>query len=326
MERVFASWSRIHRHNKQSTLLLSHRKVLTARRSAMNGHASTFSAECGTISATGLLIHDDAVRDQKDAAMCHKSCPKPVTGGAPVSDSMVTVSRDDAEIPVLLVQPDDAPEALPGIVLIHDIWGANDFYHDVARRLAAEQYIVALPNLFHREGPLAEENRQAAMARGNAASQTDQLADLDAVSAWLMDQEGCNGTFGVMGFCMGGTLTFLRAAREPAPAAAVAFYGFPAKDATENAPVRPIDEPEVAAINTPILGLWGDQDAGVGMTNVGAYDDALKRHGKQHDFVVYPGIGHGFLTFDEEVGHYTTSMDAWQRAIDFLDAPLKQTS
>jgi carboxymethylenebutenolidase len=249
--------------------------------------------------------------------MCHDTCPKPVTGGAPVSETMGTVSREDAEIPVLLAHPEgDGP--FPGIVLIHDIHGANDFYHDIARRLAMEGYAVALPNLFHREGPPAEETREAVQARAGRAKQADQLGDLDAVTAWLLEQEPCSGTYGLMGFCMGGTLTFLRAAREPAPAAGVAFYGFPAKPATDNAPIRPIDEPELAAINAPLLGIWGDQDAGVGMDNVDAYGDALVRHGKPHDFIIYPEIGHGFLTFDEDAAGFTTSQHAWRKALEFL--------
>lgn len=250
--------------------------------------------------------------------MCHQTCPKPVTGGAPVSESMVTVSRDDAEIPVLLAQPEDAPDTLPGIVLVHDIWGANDFYRDLARRLADEGYIVALPNLFHREGPLSEETREAASHRSAQARQDDQLADLAAVSTWLRDQEASNGTFAVMGFCLGGTLALLRAAREPLPVAAVSFYGFPAKDATDNAPIRPIDESEVAAVSAPLLGLWGEEDAGVGMDNVNAYSDALTRHGKPHDFRMYEGVGHGFITFDPDDPRYPASRSAWRYALTFL--------
>ena len=251
--------------------------------------------------------------------MCHKTCPNPVTGGAPISESMVTVSRDDAEIPVLLAQPEEPSGPLPSIILIHDIWGANDFYHDLARRLAQEQYNVALPNLFHRQGPLTEETRQSAMQRSASARQEDQITDLEAVTTWLLEHVAGNGRYGVMGFCLGGTLTFLRAAREPALNAAVAFYGFPARDATENAPIRPIDESEVAAINAPLLGIWGDQDAGVGMDNVKAYDDALVRHRKLHDFVVYPDVGHAFLTFDDADKGYETSQLAWRRALMFLD-------
>lgn len=258
--------------------------------------------------------------------MCHKTCPNPVTGGAPVSESMLTVSRDDAEIPVLLAQPEDEPGPLPGLVLIHDIWGANDFYRDLARRLADERYIVALPNLFHREGPLAEETRQAASSRSAQARQEDQLADLEAVSTWLLEQDGCNGSFAVMGFCLGGTLTLLRAAREPIPAAAVGFYGFPAKDATDNAPIRPIDEPEVAAVSAPLLGLWGEKDAGVGMDNVNAYSDALTRHGKPHDFRMYEDVGHGFLTFDAEDERYPASRSAWRHALAFLHKHLGKGS
>ncbi|HEV2127428.1 MAG TPA: dienelactone hydrolase family protein [Thermomicrobiales bacterium] len=258
--------------------------------------------------------------------MCHKTCPKPVTGGAPIAEAMETVSRDDAEVPVLLAQPEGATGPMSGIVLIHDIWGANDFYHDLARRLASEGYMVALPNLFHREGPLAEETREAALARSASAKQDDHLADLDAVTRWLLEQPNSSGAFGVMGFCLGGTLTFLRAAREPIPAAGVAFYGFPARESTANAPIRPLDEPEVAAVAAPLLGLWGDQDSGVGMDNVKAYEEALDRHGKEHEFIIYPGASHAFLTFDPNAPTYETSRKAWDHALAFLAKHLRTSN
>jgi carboxymethylenebutenolidase len=248
--------------------------------------------------------------------MCHDTCPKPVSGGAPVSESMTTVSREEAEIPVLLVEPDAT--AAPGIVLIHDINGANDFYHDVARRLAQAGYVVALPDLFHREGPPNGEGREAVLARSQKATQANQLGDLEAVAGWLLAQPACSGSFGIVGFCMGGTLTFLMAARSPRPAAGVAFYGFPAKEATANAPIRPIDPAEVAAVDAPLLGIWGEEDAGVGMANVDAYADALVAAGKPHDVLVYPEVGHGFLTFDEAAPGYGPSKHAWGKALDFL--------
>lgn len=254
--------------------------------------------------------------------MCHDSCPKPVTGGAPVTESMTTVPREDAEIPVLLVRADDETP-LPGIVLIHDINGANDFYRDVARRLAQAGHIVALPDLFHREGPPADDSSEAVRARAQRAKQSDQLGDLEAIATWLRGHDGCDGSFGVVGFCMGGTLTFLMAARQPRPAAGVAFYGFPAKDATANAPIRPIDPAEVASVAAPLLGIWGEEDAGVGMENVDAYADALVAAGKPHDILVYPEVGHGFLTFDEDAPGYGPSAHAWEKALEFLKRHLR---
>jgi carboxymethylenebutenolidase len=179
-------------------------------------------------------------------------------------------------------------------------------------------HIVALPNLFHREGPPDGEGRQAVMARAQRARQADQLGDLEAVARWLLEQDGCSGRFSVVGFCMGGTLTFLMASRAPRPAAGVAFYGFPAKDATENHPIRPIDAAEVAAVDAPLLGLWGEQDAGVGMDTVAAYTGALEAAGKPFEHVIYPEVGHGFLTFDEAAPAYPASREAWERALAFL--------
>ncbi len=258
--------------------------------------------------------------------MCHETCPKPVSGGAPLTESTAIVERDNDRIPVTLIEPEGATSGLPGVVLMHDVWGANAFYHDAARRLAAEGYLVALPDLFHRAAPLVEPDREAVMARAARAVQSDQLGDLVAVADWLAGHEHGNGSFATVGFCMGGTLTFLLAARTPAPAAGVAFYGFPAKPATDNAPVRPIDETEVAAVNTPLLGLWGDGDAGVGMENVRAYDEALTRHNRPHTFTVYPDAGHGFLTFDPAAATFGTSQRAWDAAVAFLREHLGRAS
>jgi carboxymethylenebutenolidase len=72
-----------------------------------------------------------------------------------------------------------------------------------------------------------------------------------------------------------------------------------------------------------MLAFWGDQDSGVGMDNVAAYDNALTQAGKDHEFIIYPGIGHGFLTFDPDHPAYGHSQDAWQRALAFLDEKLR---
>jgi carboxymethylenebutenolidase len=73
----------------------------------------------------------------------------------------------------------------------------------------------------------------------------------------------------------------------------------------------------------PILGLWGDQDAGVGMDNVTQLDTALTEAGVDHEFHVYPGLGHGFLKSsleDEGTPGYKQACDSWTRTIAFYDA------
>ncbi|MEA2513444.1 MAG: carboxymethylenebutenolidase [Thermomicrobiales bacterium] len=250
--------------------------------------------------------------------MCHEHLTAPIRGGAGIVEERVEVPGADRAIPAYLARPEEG--SAPGVLIIHDVWGANPFYHDVARRLAGEGFAVLLPDFFVREGALEEQTRDAAMARRARHDQTKAVADVAGALGWLREHPAATGKVGTLGFCMGGTLVFLAAAREPLPDASVAFYGFPVPKTTELAPLVPLDEAE--RVRSPLLALWGDQDQGVGMENVERYRDALMRAGAQHEFVVYPGPGHGFLTFDPTAPSFVEAQDAWGRTVAFLRTTL----
>lgn len=252
--------------------------------------------------------------------MCHQECPAPLRGGAPVQTENILIDErifdSNDRPPAFVARPDHTPA--PGVVLLHDIWGANDFYQDVARRLAAAGFVAVLPDLFFRQGPLAEQTREAAQARKADLDQLKALTDIRAAVSWLAGSDATTGVVSTIGFCMGGTLAMLAAGREPVPTATVVFYGFPASERTPVAPHLPMDDDELVAVGSPMLLLWGDQDKGVGVDNMHAYDTGLKRYSKPHEVVIYEGIGHGFLTFDESNRAYEKAQDAWRRALDFI--------
>lgn len=252
--------------------------------------------------------------------MCHQDCPAPLRGGAPVQTEDVLVDEqlyDSSDrLPTFVARPDHTPA--PGVVILHDVWGANDFYHDVALRLAAAGFVAILPDLFFRQGPLAEQTREASQARRADLDQGKSLVDIRAAEGWLATSNLTTGAVSTIGFCMGGTLGLLAAGREPVPAATVAFYGFPVRERTPVAPKLPMDDDELVAVGSPLLLLWGDQDTGVGVENMHAYGRGLTHYGKPHEIVIYPGIGHGFLTFDEANPAYDDAQDAWNRALAFI--------
>ena len=202
----------------------------------------------------------------------------------------------------------------PVVLIIHDIFGANPFYRDMGKRLADQGFAALLPDLFCREGALSENTREAAFARGSRHSFPVALEDIRAMVDKL-SQEGHN--VGLIGFCMGGTLTLLSAGRIPEVKAGVVYYGFPVNaHPTPNRPDNPIDE--VAQLQAPLLGFFGEADAGVGVENVKAYEAAAQKAGKQIDFTIYPVVGHGFLTFDKEGPAVKASQESWSRAITFF--------
>ena len=248
--------------------------------------------------------------------MCHEQCQYPVRGGSGIHEERVETPGDDRAIPGFFARPEGDP--VPSVLLIPDIWGANPFYHDVARRLAGEGFAVLLPDLFVRQDPLPEQSRPAVIARKATLDETKTLTDIAGALTWLRGHPATTSAIGTVGFCMGGTLVMLAAAREPLPEASVAFYGFPVRQTGPLAPINPLTEAEQGAIRSPLLGLWGDQDHGVGMDNVAAYDTLLTRQGAEHEFEVYPGLPHGFLTFDPDAPAYESAQDAWRRALSWL--------
>lgn len=260
-----------------------------------------------------------------ERVMCHDHCPRPVRGGAPLQELAVDIPLESGSIPAFVALPEtiDTPPGAPALLLIHDINGPNDFYRDLARRLATHGYITAMPDFFFRQGPRPA-TPELIRARMAQMSQTDTLADIRAALLWLRDHEASSGKVGTMGFCMGGTLVMLAASRHPVPEASVIFYGFPYRERTPMAPIVAGDDAEAAGVESPLLGFWGDGDAGVGMDNVKKYDQLLSRYQKAHEFVIYPGVGHGFVTFDPNAVAYDITQQAWARALAFLNDHLRQ--
>ncbi len=248
--------------------------------------------------------------------MCHDHCPHPVSGGDSLTELDLKIPLEEGSIPAVFVTSDKVPA--PAVLLLHDVNGVNDFYRDVARRLAMAGYTTLLPDLFHRHPPLDTTSREAVMARMQATEQAGLLDDIESSLVWLKDRAETGGKFAVMGFCMGGTLALLSAARYPTTDGTIAYYGFPNRDRTPIAPIVPLDDSEVAGLQSPILAFWGTADAGVGMDNVDAYDAKLTQYHKDHEFVRYDGLPHGFLTFDESSPNYSAAADSWARTLSFL--------
>ncbi|MHB8341947.1 MAG: dienelactone hydrolase family protein, partial [Mycobacteriales bacterium] len=125
-----------------------------------------------------------------------------------------------------LYDVEPAGPARAAVVVIQEAFGVNHHIEDVTRRFAAEGYRAVSPHLFHRTGDpgLDYGNLEQVMPHMQALTEAGLLADLDATFSHLAaagfgPQRTC-----IVGFCMGGTVSFLAAARYQL-GAAVTFYG-----------------------------------------------------------------------------------------------------
>ncbi|CAA9560921.1 MAG: hypothetical protein AVDCRST_MAG70-1656 [uncultured Thermomicrobiales bacterium] len=247
--------------------------------------------------------------------MCHAENSTPAGRNPAIDENRVEFMVGDLAIPALQAAPAGAGR-YPAVLVLHDINGMNAFYEDLTRRLAAEGFVAMVQDLFVREGPSSEPTPEAIRARRARMDQRHALDDIARGIETLASHPLGDGTVGTIGFCMGGTFAMLAGARDPLPDASVAFYGFPAQAATEKAPLLPLAE--ASSLRSPLLALWGDQDHAVGMDTVEAYRAALAEADRQFEFVIYPGAGHGFLTFDPQAPAFPDAADAWDRTLAFL--------
>ncbi len=122
------------------------------------------------------------------------------------------------------------------VLIIHDIWGYTDFYKDLARRITGQGHAALLVDFFGRQGDLPESMRAPektgskpeavalAMQRAQQLSDERFLADMQTAVDDLRAR-GADRVAG-WGFCMGGRLAYLAAARVRGLAGIVAYYGF----------------------------------------------------------------------------------------------------
>ena len=128
--------------------------------------------------------------------------------------------------------------AWPGVLIWTDILGLRPVFRDMGRRLAAQGYVVLVPNPFYRNkrAPVVDgtfdfskpEDRAKVMPMAAALTADANVSDAKSLIAFIDGQPQTNkkASIGVQGYCMGGPLTFRTAAAVPARVGAAAtFHG-----------------------------------------------------------------------------------------------------
>ncbi len=115
----------------------------------------------------------------------------------------------------------------PGIVVLQEIFGVNQFIKGVADWYAAHGFVAVCPDLFWRQErgiELSEENRTKAFELYQGLDEAKAVEDSAAALAFLRKHPACNGRVGAVGFCLGGNLAYLLSVRFK-PDCAVGYYG-----------------------------------------------------------------------------------------------------
>jgi carboxymethylenebutenolidase len=206
----------------------------------------------------------------------------------------------------------------PGIVVIHHRDGVDEFTLAVCERLAKNGLAAAAPNLFHRR-PAGEDTRESR----KSLTDGEVVADIGAAVTWLQGQKSIRGDrLGIIGHCMGGRMSYLGAASNPAFKAAVVCYGGGIFRVEGEG--RPTPFELTSHIKCPIAGFFGKDDTNPPPADVARISDELKKFNIRHEFRMYDGTGHAFQNFtSKESYREQSSEDAWSRFVPFFQTELK---
>ncbi|WP_313561411.1 dienelactone hydrolase family protein [Diaphorobacter nitroreducens] len=206
---------------------------------------------------------------------------------------------------------------LPVVLVISEIFGVHEYIADVCRRLAHEGYLAVAPDLFARQGDPRAYSEVAKLMSELVSKVPDAqvMADLDGAVRWAGAHGGDLQRVGITGFCWGGRITWLYAAHGPVKAG-VAWYGRLVGQASALNPKHPVDLAPI--LKAPVLGLYGEKDAGIPLDTIDKMKSALSEGSaaaKASRFVVYPDAPHAFHADYRPSFRKEAAQDGWKRTL-----------
>lgn len=222
----------------------------------------------------------------------------------------------DQSMPAYTISP-TAAEPKPGVLVCMHAPGVDPFIRDIVRRLAEGGWVAMAPDLYHRQA----RDERSPLERMAELRDEELLDDLAAASKHLAQLRECDAArIATIGFCMGGRIALLHATAKPFLRAAVLFYGGNIFKAWGESEPTPFDR--LPSLNTPLLGLFGNDDNNPSPADVDRLAERLTQLAKPHQFHRYDGAGHAFLNFQRDSYREAAAADAWRRCVDFLQEQL----
>jgi carboxymethylenebutenolidase len=276
------------------------------------------AAAAGTLLALGVKpAHADPLASAQVAPLPQLPPQSPLT--VPATDPSVVGaditfrSRDGADLLAYIARP-NATGRFPAVLIAHENQGLIDHFRDVARRFAKNGYAAIALDLLSRQG--GTEAVPLNMRGGGLGTPEQQVADFQDTTAYLRRQTFVDGNrIGMIGFCLGGGVTWNVAIKEPTIRAAAPFYGNPAfRD-------------ELPNLRAAVFAAYGEADERTTATGLALRPD-LAAAGKTFRINVYPGAPHGFFNdtrpFTPTLGYYEPAATAaWRDVLDWFNTYLR---
>jgi len=192
----------------------------------------------------------------------------------------------------------------PGVVVIQEWWGLQGQIKAVCDRLAGAGFTALAPDLFG--GKVVPYHDEAA-ASAAMNSLDFKAATEEPVRGAVRHLKARGAKVGLTGFCMGGAVTVIGAARIPELDAAVCFYGLPPPQVASGQDVR-----------VPLQGHFASEDGWVTPEKVDAFEKELKAAKKTYELHRYKAH-HAFMNPErKQVYDAQAAKAAWDRCLGWF--------
>lgn len=210
-------------------------------------------------------------------------------------------AADGHKLSAYRAEPQGKPRG--AVVVVQEIFGVNGHIKAVADGFAADGYVAVAPAFFDRAKRGVDLGyTQADIDAGRAVVQQLQWKDTMADVAAALDNLKFAGKVAIIGYCWGGTVAWVAAARSNGIACAVPYYGGGIADMADEMP------------KVPVMFHWGETDHAIPL-------DAVKKIEAAHPKClshVYKGAGHGFNCDHRGSYHAESAKIARGRTLEFL--------
>ncbi len=237
----------------------------------------------------------------------------PISGAAIDTEDLVLTAADGTDFMAYAAKA--GVPGSPAVVVMPDVRGLYPFYEELADRFAERGFDSVAIDYFGRTAGI--ESRDGEFDFWPHVERTTHAGitqDVAAAVAYLREGDPNRPVF-TIGFCFGGSSSWIQSAAGHSLAGVIGFYGRP----TSSRGDIPAPAALVSEFECPVLGLMGGDDPSIPPEDVEAFESALREAHVEHEIHTYPGAPHSF--FDRKADEFVAaSADAWARVLAFIEA------
>ncbi len=250
--------------------------------------------------------------------MCHRyeALPAitPIAGAAVDVEDLTLTASDGVEFAAFHAKA-ESPTG-PGMVVLPDVRGLFRFYEELAIRFAEIGVDAVAIDYFGRTAGVGKRDADFDFWPHVRGTTPEGIAADTAAAVAVLRANDPNRAVFTVGFCFGGSNSWLQASAGHGLSGAIGFYGRPTAEGLNGGPAP---SATVADIECAILGLMGGADESIPAEAVAEWEAALGAGGVSREIITYEGAPHSFFdrSYDE---HVDACNDAWQRIQAFIAA------